>query len=305
MPWSLILAGVTTLALAIAAGLLTYVTLDAARDAARIIGRRWRRRRRSRLQTLLARSPVEDAAIRPTAIIPGRRSVLRFGPLLGGLILAGYVNVQAPLIALGLVLAGITITAYLGPRTRLSARAVVSDQVRILVEEVRAQYALTPMPFHCLAAAAPECPEPLRGLLERAVQHYQMQTDATRALDTLVASSGDNAYLAYLAYILREAARAGQEEVLGALHSLEGRLRDRERLQQRSRVVLRMVSITIRTLQGALVAALAVAIMVPLFADFFYSSLGRQVIYVLVLGGAVANSLYFDYESERLKGGLA
>jgi hypothetical protein len=161
------------------------------------------------------------------------------------------------------------------------------------------------MPFTCLEQAAATVPQPLRSLVERAVQGYRMHTDAARSLADLVTASGGNSYVAHLAYILTQAARAGQDDVMAALDSLETRLRDRERLRHRAQVVLRMVSITIRTLQGALVAALATALFVPLFSEFFCASLGRQILYVLVLVGALLSSLYFDYESQHLQEGLS
>ncbi|MBU0495714.1 MAG: hypothetical protein KKA73_21550 [Chloroflexi bacterium] len=296
-----ILVGALAVALGLAAGLLAWLLLDLGLDGARWAQARLRQGRRPFWLVTQAAEPSTVATPAPASRF---QRWLRVMPLLAGMAGALYIGAAAPLIGGSLLLAGLVLFWYLGPRARRQGTTTISDQVFPLVEEVRSLYAVTAMPMTCLEGAVAATPEPLRGLVQQAVDQFQMNLDLGAALDALVAAGQYNAYLAYLAYILGQSTRTGPDAVGAALLSLEDRLRDREKLRQRASVVLRMTSITLRTLQGALVAGLAGALLVPLFADFFTSSLGRQVIYCLVLWGVLAASLYLDRETQHLQGGV-
>jgi hypothetical protein len=100
---------------------------------------------------------------------------------------------------------------------------------------------------------------------------------------------------------LRHTSESNQKEILNTLRELSNRLDQRKRLKDRSRVALALVSGTVRFLQAANGAVMALAVLASFWWDFYSSSISRQAL--LMIGGTIAilGSWYFENQLTQLR----
>ncbi len=278
---------------ALAAGLGGYVILSAVVNFAEWV---YQRRRPSWVRQLeKQRRALPTLAVKQNNL--GRIVVLVIAL---GLSLKATVT-GGTLVAVFLSAVGIALYVYLGSLTTSLAREQAADAIGELIAAYYSAYLVIPTVFGALAEA------------NRAQANVFMQSAVRRALDSF--STGktteevleqldgevQNPYLAQFTFILRHTSESNQKEILSALRELSNRLDQRKRLKDRSRVALALVSGTVRFLQAANGAVMALAVLAPFWWNFYSSSVSHQAL--LMIGGAIAllGSWYFESQLTQLR----
>lgn len=278
---------------ALAAGLTAYVVAFACGNLVRLV---YERRRPRWLRMMVpARQGVAP-------LTPRSRDVTRW--ILSGLtaLLALKASVGGGvLVAIFLILIGLAMYFYLGQRAFSMARDQVTDAVGELIAAYYSAYLVIPTVFGALSEAIKT---PVNLYLQNAVQHaldaFGTGKTAEEVLEQLDREV-QNPYLSQFIFILRHTSESNQKEILNTLRELSGRLDQRKRLKDRSRVALALVSGTVRFLQAANGAVMTLAVLAPFWWDFYSSTVSRQAL--LMIGGVIAllGSWYFENQLMQLR----
>ena len=278
---------------ALAAGLGGYVILSAVVNFAQWI---YRRRRPNWLRQLeKQRRALPSLAVKQNNL--GRIIVL--GVALGLALKAAVTG--GILVAIFLCGIGFALYAYLGSRTTSMARELITDAVAELIAAYYSPYLVIPTVFGALTEASKTQTNAfLQSAVQRALDSFSTGKTTEEVLAQLDREA-QNAYLSQFTFILRHTSESNQKEILNTLRELSNRLDQRKRLKDRSRVALALVSGTVRFLQAANGAVMALAVLAPFWWNFYSSSVSHQAL--LMIGGAIAilGSWYFENQLTQLR----
>ena len=279
---------------ALAAGLSVYVALSVLVGFGQWVFQRrrpkWLRQLERQQKHLQAVYPKKGNNISRTVILGLAVGLGVKAALTGGILIAVF------FIGLGLAL-----HLYLGQRAGSMAREQVTDAVGDLIAAYYSAYLVIPTVFGALSEAIKTQTNPF---LQNAVQHaldaFGTGKTAEEVLDQLDREV-QNPYLSQFVFILRHTSESNQKEILNTLRDLSNRLDQRKRLKDRSRVALALVSGTVRFLQAANGAVMALAVLAPFWWNFYASSVSRQAL--LMIGGTIAilGSWYFENQLTQLR----
>ena len=279
---------------ALAAGLSVYVALSVLVGFGQWVFQRrrpkWLRQLERQQKHLQAVYPKKGNNISRTVILGLAVGLGVKAALTGGILIAIF------FIGLGLAL-----YLYLGQRAGSMAREQVTDAVGDLIAAYYSAYLVIPTVFGALSEAIKTQTNPF---LQNAVQHaldaFGTGKTAEEVLDQLDREV-QNPYLSQFVFILRHTSESNQKEILNTLRDLSNRLDQRKRLKDRSRVALALVSGTVRFLQAANGAVMALAVLAPFWWNFYASSVSRQAL--LMIGGTIAilGSWYFENQLTQLR----
>ena len=205
------------------------------------------------------------------------------------------------LVAVFLLVVGMALYFYLGTRATSLAHEKVTDAVGELVTAYYSAHLIIPTVFGALSEALKTQSNPmLKSALARALAAFGTGKLTEEVLDQLE-QEVHNPYLSQFTFILRHASESNQKEILNTLRDLASRLEQRKRLKDRSKVALALVSGTVRFLQAANGAVMALAVLAPFWWDFYASSISRQSL--LMIGGTIAllGSWYFENQLTQLR----
>ncbi len=205
------------------------------------------------------------------------------------------------LVAVFLSAVGIALYVYLGSRTTSLAREQATDAVGELIAAYYSAYLVIPTVFGALTEASKTQTNAfLQSAVQRALDSFSTGKTTEEVL-TQLDREVQNAYLSQFAFILRHTSESNQKEILNTLRELSNRLDQRKRLKDRSRVALALVSGTVRFLQAANGAVMALAVLAPFWWNFYSSSISHQAL--LMIGGAIAllGSWYFENQLTQLR----
>jgi hypothetical protein len=279
---------------ALAAGLSVYVVLSIIAGFGQWV---LRRRRPKWLEHLERQQKRLQSANTKQGNRIGRIVVLAFGVGLGlKAALTGGILVAVFMICLGLAL-----YFYLGQRAGSMAREQVTDAVSDLIAAYYSAYLVIPTVFGALSEANKTQTNPsLQSAVQRALDAFGTGKTSEEVLDQLDREV-QNPYLSQFAFILRHTSESNQKEILNTLRDLSNRLDQRKRLKDRSRVALALVSGTVRFLQAANGAVMALAVLAPFWWDYYASSISHQSL--LMIGGTIAilGSWYFENQLTQLR----
>jgi hypothetical protein len=279
---------------ALAAGLIAYVVLSSLVGFGQWIFRR--RRPKWLVQIEQQQKRLQSANTKQGNSI-GRIIVLAFGVGLGlKAALTGGILIAVFLIALGFAM-----YLYLGQRAGSMAREQVTDAVSELIAAYYSAYLVIPTVFGALSEAVKTQTNLfLQSAVQRSLDAFGTGKTSEEVLDQLDREV-QNPYLSQFAFILRHTSESNQKEILNTLRDLSNRLDQRKRLKDRSRVALALVSGTVRFLQAANGAVMALAVFAPFWWDFYASSISRQSL--LMIGGTIAilGSWYFENQLTQLR----
>ncbi len=278
---------------ALAAGLSAYVVLSVFIN---FVGWVYERRRPRWLKMMGRNRPT----ISP--LTPKSNNITRWVllALTSGLALKAFFTGGA-LVAIFLISLGIGLYFYLGQRAGSMAREQITDGIGELITAYYSAYLVIPTVFGALAEAIKTQVNPY---LLNAVQHTLDAFGTGRTAEEVLEQLDrevQNPYLSQFVFILRHTSESNQREILNTLRDLSNRLDQRKRLKDRSRVALALVSGTVRFLQAANGAVMALAVLASFWWDFYSSSVSRQAL--LIIGGTIAllGSWYFENQLTQLR----
>lgn len=205
------------------------------------------------------------------------------------------------LVAVFLIAVGVALYIYLGSRTTSMARAQITDAVAELIAAYYSAYLVIPTVFGALTEASKTQTNAfLQSAVQRALDAFSTGKTTEEVLAQLDREV-QNGYLSQFTFILRHTSESNQKEILNTLRDLSNRLDQRKRLKDRSRVALALVSGTVRFLQTANGAVMALAVLAPFWWNFYSSSISHQAL--LMIGGAIAilGSWYFENQLTQLR----
>ncbi|MBU0493652.1 MAG: hypothetical protein KKA73_29300 [Chloroflexi bacterium] len=213
---------------------------------------------------------------------------------LATLVLGLFFLPRAPLLTAYLAALGIVIALYWTRRAGQARRGLWTTQVERLVTLARAHYLREPSARVVLCEAVAAIEGPVRQVVEQALRRADLSTVGVgQALVTEAQVLGEPG-LTQLALILAQDARP--VDVNRALDELEGRLHQQRRLRGKVRTALALQQGTVRVLQGANAFGVVFCVLMPLWRDFYESSLDRQVMFMLVTVVMALASAYFDQQ---------
>jgi len=205
------------------------------------------------------------------------------------------------LVAIFLIAVGCALYLYLGQRAGSLAREQVTDAVGELIAAYYSAYLVIPTIFGALSEAIKTQTNPfVQNAVQRALDAFGTGKTTEEVLEQLDRDV-QNPYLSQFVFILRHTSESNQKEILNTLRDLSNRLDQRKRLKDRSRVALALVSGTVRFLQAANGAVMALAVLAPFWWNFYASSVSRQAL--LMVGGTIAllGSWYFENQLTQLR----
>ena len=278
---------------AIGAGSIAAWLLLALGDLAVRIRQFYRPQWRNALETFFA-TDKGDAKDADEAGSAGKiLDALTYLPGLFAVILA--VLVRDALLSPYLAILGAGLTWFFQARKTRKTQAAISTQVRSLVVLFRSRYAVGESPFSVLAEIQEDLPRgPVAIAVRRAVNAYGSSGSVTKALDSL--RDLNNPYLARLAMVLETSGSASTEAVADEVRRIEDDLKERARLAGQARASLALIKGTVKFLQAANLAAIVAAVALPMWRDFFTSTLQRRGTFLAATAFMVLASLYFDQE---------
>lgn len=239
----------------------------------------------------IARRPAVNAKNLPRiALLVGVSILAAKAALTGGVLVAAYLGVT-----------GIALYGYLGQQALSVTREQVSGSIGELVAAYYSAYLVVPTVFNAMAEAAQTITNPrLQAALQRALDAFGAGRTTEEALNQLVADVEDP-YLAQFSFILLHSSESNQTEILAALQALGKRLDQRKRLRDRSRVALALVSGTVRFLQSANGAVIAMAVLLPFWWSYYSASISHQAILMIGATVALMGSWYFENQLQQLR----
>jgi Flp pilus assembly protein TadB len=254
--------------------------------------RLYRPRWRDALQTFFATEQDREDADRASPAGKAQEALI-YLPGVAALLLA--IPIRDVLLSPYLVLLGAGLTWFLGARHTRQTQAAISTQIRSLVVLFRSRYAVGASPFAVLAEIQDDLPPgPVAAAVRRAVNAY----GSTGSVATALAPLRDlhNPYLARLAMVLETSGAASTQAIVDEVERIEDDLKERDRLAGQARASLALLKGTVRFLQAANLAAIVAAVVLPLWRDFFTSTLQRRGTFLAATLFLTLASLYFDQE---------
>lgn len=205
------------------------------------------------------------------------------------------------LVAIFLIAMGCAFYLYLGQRADSLAREQVTDAVGELIAAYYSAYLVIPTIFGALSEAIKSQTNPfLHNAVQHALDAFGTGKTAEEVLDQLDRKV-QNPYLSQFVFTLRHTSESNQKEILNTLRDLSHRLDQRKRLKDRSRVALALVSGTVRFLQAANGAVMALAVLAPFWWNFYASSVSRQALLIIGAMIALLGSWYFENQLTQLR----
>ena len=214
-------------------------------------------------------------------------------PIPAGIILA--VLARDWLLSPYLVVVGVGMAFFLRSKSDRKEQTVLTEQVKALVLLFRSRFSVGESPFAVLADVLEDLPEGrVRRAVERTVDTYRARGDADEAL--AVMRNVRNPFLSRLVMILDASGSAETEVILGELKELEDDLKNRDRLAGQARATLAMLKGTVSFLQVANLTAVITSVALPLWHDFFTSTLQRRGTFLAATTFLLVASLFFHQE---------
>lgn len=286
------LAAVLTISLAAAGAgsLLTWLLLVVGSLVVRI--RRLYHPRWHALETFFDRD--QDRMDEKWAAAPGRLiTLLHLSPALIGAAMS--LAVRDVLLSPYLVVLGIGLTWLLRQRRRRHEQTAITNQVKTLVVLFRSRFAVGESPFSVLSEIEADLPKgAVAAAVHQTVNTYQAGGRVEKAMAPL--RGLHNPYLARLVMVLEASSSASTEVVVDEVARIEADLKARDRLAGQARASLALLKGTVRFLQAANLTALVVSVSLPMWRDFFTSTLERRGTFLAATLFLVIASLYFDQE---------
>jgi hypothetical protein len=195
-----------------------------------------------------------------------------------------------------LVVVGIGLSFLLRSKQGRREQAAMTNQVKALVLLFRSRFSVGESPFAVLADVLPDLPEgQVKKVVHRAVDTYRARGDIDEALTVM--RELRNPYLSRLVMILDASGSAETETILDELKDLEGDLKSRDRLAGQARATLALLKGTVSFLQVANLTAVVASVALPLWHDFFTSTLQRRGTFLAATMFLLVASVFFDQES--------
>lgn len=286
---------------ALAAGLIAYVVLATTMQLIRWVFARRQPRWLRAMRMLRVRAIKPPTGVKTNALPRWIALGLVLGLALKAFASGGF------LVGAYLALVGIALYAYLSRRAASVGHETITDAVGELVAAYYSAYLVIPTVFGALDEAVKTLggsKHPghlqLQAAAAHAIRAFNAGQTTEEALDRMV-DQARNPYLNQLAFILRHASESNQKEILGALRGLSERLEQRTRLKDKSRVALALVNGTVRFLQAANGAVIALAVFAPFWWDFYATSVTRQMLLMLGATVALGGSWYFEQQLTQIR----
>ena len=277
---------------ALGIGALSAWLLLAAGNLAVRVRQLYRPRWRSALETFFDRDETDEQE-RRSGSTSTFLDLLPFLPALGGVLLA--VAMRDGLLSPYLVLLGAALTWFLRSRRTRKTQAAITNQVRTLVVLFRSRFAIGESPFSVLVEIEDDLSKgAVAAAVHRAVNAYQTSGSVEKALTPL--RDLHNPYLARLAMVLETSGSASTEAIVAEVAHIEDDLKERDRLAGQARASLALLKGTVRFLQAANLAAIVASVALPVWRDFFTSTLQRRGTFLAATLFLTLASLYFDQE---------
>lgn len=214
-------------------------------------------------------------------------------PIGGGLILA--VLARDWLLTPYLLAAGAALAWFFQARRQRKNQAQLTDQARALVVLFRSRFSASESPFAVLNDVEAQLPQgQVRRAVRRTVDIFRARGDAQEAFAAL--RGLDSPYLARLVMVLETCGIAASDVILVELRQIEHDLKARDRLAAQARTSLALLKGTTTFLQAANLTAIAASVTLPLWRNFFTSSLQRRGTFLAATLFLILASLYFDQE---------
>lgn len=245
----------------------------------------------------------------PACYLVPRREVSREDspqiPIIPMLVLA--VGIAVAIIARDFVLSpylallGLGAAWYSGRRAGQVEGQRLTEDIEALVPAFRSLFTVHVAIFPALGEAIRELPDrTLRRRIELAIaRHAAGRSGLDDALSPLAAL--DNPHLSQFVFILTRLEQSDRDTADAVLRELEERLRARRRLRDRARTALTLLRGTVRMLQGANLAAVAVVLLMPAWREFFAGPEGHRLGFIVITALSAAASAYFDMETRGLE----
>ncbi len=270
-----------------------------------IVATAWRRWRERGPRGTLARyfPPVASGADAQTAAGRQARStlwaLLALGlPIAAGL--AGAVLARDWLLSPYVVGLGLVVGVFLRRQSLAARGAENTDDVEHLVTMFRSIFAAQESLSVALSETVGELsPGRVQTAVQQVLSMFRVRQNIDEATRPLLALG--NPYITQFVFILTRLDTSDRETSLAALGELEERLRSRRRLRDRARTALVVLRLTVRTIQGGLLAAMLAVLVLPLWRSFYLGTLAHRVTFVVMTLLAMAASLFFDNETQRLE----
>ena len=223
----------------------------------------------------------------------GVLDALTWLPGLAALVLA--VWMRDVLLSPYLVALGAGLTWFIRARKARKVQSAMSDQVRALVVLFRSRFAVGQSPFAVLTEIEGDLPSGVvRDAARRVTNIYGSSGRVDRALAPL--RELNNPYLARLTMVLETGGTASADAVTAEVRRIEADIKTRDRLAGQAKASLALLKGTTRFLQAVNVAAIAVAVALPAWRDFFTSTLQRRGTFLAATLFVALASFYFDQE---------
>jgi hypothetical protein len=246
-----------------------------------------------------ARSPAySPEAVKPSPILTVVLGVFRFPwPVMAGIVLAILARdwVFSPL----MVLVGAAISTTLFSRARRAYYNRLTDELEMLILQFVSRYPLRNSVATALSESADQLP---KGMLNRA---------ASNAATRLKLGEGDRPFRDLIdvphpvarrfAGVLMRAGFAAPEVFLDLLGQLRKETERRRELQQRVRSDLTLEVATITVLQVVLILSLVAAALLPSWREYYTSSLGNRMFYIIMVVVGIVGTVIADNEVQYLE----
>jgi hypothetical protein len=194
-----------------------------------------------------------------------------------------------------LVGVGIGLFLLLRSQQGRKEQAATTNQVKSLVLLFRSRFSVGESPFAVLADVLPDLPDgQVKTVVHRTVDTYRARGDTDEAL--AVMRQLRNPYLSRLVMILDASGSAETEIILTELRDLEGDLKSRDRLAGQAKATLALLKGTVSFLQVANLTAVVASVALPIWRDFFTSTLQRQGTFLAATLFLLIASIFFDQE---------
>jgi hypothetical protein len=281
--------------------LLLSLFLEETLDLGHALHRRFRSRfrsRRSRLMALLApqAATVSASADEDKAAPKRQRNLVAWLPAVGGLV--GAILAHDVLLSPYLVVLGVGTTWASLKQAGAQASARVTAETGELVRAFQGIYAVTGSLCGALEEAVEVLPKgTLHAAVKQVIARYRAgDEDPFRPLRALPDPS-----LSRFVRVLSLIGQSDTSAIREALERLETRIAARKQLRSRVKVVLALMTGTLKILQGANLGAAVIAVTLPLWRGYFTATWGHRAIFVFATAAFALASAYFQTEKKTLQ----
>jgi len=181
-----------------------------------------------------------------------------------------------------------------------TAERLTPRQISQLVLAFRGAYELQPAVFKSLEEAAKKVGEPLRSLVDIAVETYFTTSSSERAFAEFRRRT-KNPMLNQFIYILEMSESARDESVTAALDNLIARLRRQEDLQRQVETGLASITGQTSFIQGLAIAIAYVVAILPGFRRVYTANLLGRLLYIAIFSVILVTSYYIEKRVRELK----